>query len=235
MAISAQPQVGSVHSIDLDLAQQVAAGDTAAFTSLVRSNNRRLYRTARSILRNDAEAEETLQESYLLAFGALSSFRGESSMATWLTRIVVNQALGRLRKRKREIDTMVLDNVVDLDARIDSAYKERRSAEVPERTAIRKQTRELLERKIDELPEAFRIVFVMRAVDEMPVADIATCLGIEESTVRTRHLRARRLLRKSLATDIDGAIDEVFAFGGERCDRVVAAVLQSIGGKQSSS
>jgi RNA polymerase sigma-70 factor (ECF subfamily) len=230
MTTTVQRQVHSAGGTHLELARQAASGDTAAFTSLVRANNRRLYRAARSILRDDAEAEETLQESYLLAYEGLSSFRGDSSVATWLTRIVINQALGRLRKRKRkrEIDTTDLGNVVDLEARLDMAYKDRRWADVPERTAIRRQTCELLQRRIDELPAAFRIVFVMRALDEIPAGEIAQCLGIEESTVRTRYLRARRLLRKSLATDMGGALDEVFAFDGERCDRTVTAVLQRI-------
>jgi RNA polymerase sigma-70 factor (ECF subfamily) len=218
----------SVQIDDRQLQQRAASGDTAAFEAIMRRHNRRLYRTARSIVRDDAEAEEALQEGYLRAYRALSSFRGESSVATWLTRIVINQALGRLRQRSREVATIAADNVVDLEGHIDPIHEDRLGSETPEIAAMRAQTRKLLERRIDELPAAFRTVFVLRALEEMPTESIAACLDIEEATVRTRYLRARRLLRRSLEADVGGTIDEAFAFDGERCDRIVAAVLNVV-------
>ncbi len=216
------------HAGDHELRERAAAGDIVAFEAIMRRHNRTLYRAARSILRNDAEAEEAVQEGYLRAYRAMSGFRNESSLATWLTRIVINEALGRLRKRKREVETIAADNVIDLEAHIDVTYKDRFTHETPERAAMRQQTRKLLERSIDQLPAAFRTVFVLRALEELPVEEIARCLGIEETTVRTRFLRARRLLRNSLAADIGEALEDAFAFEGERCDRIVASVLKSI-------
>jgi RNA polymerase sigma-70 factor (ECF subfamily) len=217
----------TVDASDVELAHRAARRDVQAFEAIMRKHNRVLYRTARSITQNDAEAEDAVQEAYLRAYEALPGFRAESSLRTWLTRIVINQALDGLRKRKREMDTLASENIIDFEAHLgmtDDAH----TAETPERAAMRGQTRKMLEEKIDQLPSAFRTVFVMRALEELSVEETAACLGIPEVTVRTRFFRARRMLRESLHADVSFALEDAFAFDGERCDRIVRTVLERI-------
>lgn len=199
----------------------------------MRRCNRALYRAARSITRNNEEAEEAVQEAYLRAYQAMPAFRGESSMATWLTRIVINEALGRLRKRKREPETVTAVNVIDLEQHLEMAQPKNRSLDAPDHALMRQQMRQLLENKIDELPSAFRTVFVLRALEEMSVEEASSCLGVPEATIRTRFFRARQLLRESLAADVNVALEDAFSFDGERCDRIVSTVLQRIFGRSA--
>jgi RNA polymerase sigma-70 factor (ECF subfamily) len=210
------------------LVARAAAGDQPAFEAIMRRHNRALYRAARSIVKDDTEAEEAVQDAYLRAYHALPKFRGDSALATWLTRIVINQALERLRKRRRELAALSLDTVFDLEKHTEMANAQETSSETPERELMRAQTRRLLEQKIDELPSAFRTVFVLRALEEMSVEACAACLDIPEATVRTRFFRAKRLLRKALAEHMNVAADEAFSFAGERCDRIVERVLTQI-------
>ncbi|HEY2558446.1 MAG TPA: RNA polymerase sigma factor [Caldimonas sp.] len=210
---------------DHALVARIVAGDTDAFELVMRRHNGALFRTARAILRDDADAEDALQEAYLAAFRHLGEFRGDARLSTWLTRIVINQALGRLRARRR-------DNVVELREDVpeddDAAHGETMDDGLtgsPEAGAMRSQLRRLLERKIDALPLAFRTAFVLREVEELTIEEAAECLAIPAATVRTRVFRARSLLRASLAEEIDVATGEVFGFGGAHCDRIVAAVL----------
>lgn len=212
---------------DLDLAGMVAAGDPGAFAVLMRRHNGALYRTARSIVRDDAEAEDIVQESYLLAYRKMASFRGEASLATWLTRIVVNEATGRLRKTRRRADIIDLrpglhDPADDREATMSD---ERAAPDTPEAAALRAQARRLIEARIDALPDQLRTVFMLRAVEELSVQETAAALGMPEATVRSQYFRARGLLREALARDFDRAVDTAFSFDGERCDRIVAAVL----------
>jgi RNA polymerase sigma-70 factor (ECF subfamily) len=190
-----------------------------AFEALMRRHNRMLFRTARAILRDDAEAEEALQDAYLKAYRALDQFRGESKISTWLVRITANEALMRLRKRARTAE------IVELHASPVSDEVAMRKEEQPENLAARKQLRSLLESKIDALPEAFRPVFILRGLEEFSVEETAAALEIPEATVRTRFFRARSLLREALSNEIDLVFDEAFGFAGARCDRVVAHVL----------
>jgi RNA polymerase sigma-70 factor, ECF subfamily len=217
---------------DVSLAQSSAHGDAKAFELIMRRNNRTLFRTARSILQDDAEAEDAVQEAYLRAYRALDKFNGESRLTTWLTRIVINEALQKMRNRKRESGTVSLDNVVNLEMHLEAAQSGNASSNLaargPEAQAMRQQTRQLLERKIDRLPAAFRTVFMLRALEEMSVQETAGCLGITEATVRTRFFRAKSLLRESLAKEIDLVFEDAFAFAGERCDRIVRHVLARI-------
>jgi RNA polymerase sigma-70 factor, ECF subfamily len=208
---------------DADLAARCVVGDHAAFEMLMRRYNTRLFRVARSILRNDAQAEDELQEAYLHAYRHMRDFRGAAQLGTWLTRIVINQALMALRKQKRD------DVLVSFD---DRRTTDDRETDMPDTTgdspsdaAMRAETRRLLEQHIDELPLTFRTVFVMREVQEMSVEETAACLEIPEATVRTRLFRARALLRASLARDMDVATTSAFGFAGDRCDRIVTAVL----------
>ncbi|NCT82827.1 MAG: RNA polymerase sigma factor [Comamonadaceae bacterium] len=217
---------------DAELARRIAAGDGAAFERLMRRHNRRLYRLARVMLRNDGDAEDALQEAYLRAFHALGGFRAEASLATWLSQLVTHECLSRLRKQARRdgIARMVqaepLADEQPLDAETEAMDPSH--AERPEEALARAQLRALIERRLDELPEAFSSVFVLRGLEELSVEETAQSLGIPEATVRSRYFRARGLLRKSLAADIDLAQQGVFAFDGERCDRIVGAVLRRL-------
>jgi len=184
----------------------------------MRRYNGRLFRVARAILKDDAEAEDALQDAYLDAFRHISDFRGDAQLATWLVRIVANQALMRLRRQKRDRVVIPFTDGLPEDTAEDTA-------ESPTTATIRAETRRILERRIDELPVAFRTVFMLREVEEMSVDETAAALGIPPATVRSRLFRARALLRAAVARDIDMATGDVFSFLGIRCDRIVAAVL----------
>lgn len=225
-------QTGTDIVDDAQLARRVQAGDEAAFELLMRRHNRRLYRLARSMLRNSADAEEALQEAYLAAFQAIARFRCDASLATWLSRIVANECLGRLRRQTRRhhivpIISAATDGQEDQDQEPCAMPSD--DLEEPDRALGRAELRGLLERRIDELPDAFRTVFVLRCVEELSVQETAQCLDIAEATVRTRYFRARSMLRESLAQDMDLAERDVFSFDGGRCDRIVAQVLAQAG------
>lgn len=205
------------------LLARTAANDVAAFETLMRRYNSRLFRVARAILRDDAAAEDAVQEAYLEAFRHSGAFRGEAQVSTWLTRIVINQSLMRLRKRKRDRIVVPFATESDSGAIIDDPADE--AAEAPDVSTLRGEVRRLLERRIDELPASFRTVFVMRDVEEMSVQETADLLGIPPATVRTRLFRARALLRQAMARDLDSATVDIFGFAGDRCDRIVSAVL----------
>jgi RNA polymerase sigma-70 factor (ECF subfamily) len=206
---------------DAELARSVARRDGRAFETLMRRHNRMLYRIARSILKDDTEAEDAVQDAYLSAFRNIGRFHGDAKLSTWLARIVINEAYQRLRKQKRGA------NVVPLDAYGGSEEGEMAdtTTELPEAAAMRAELRRMLERKIDQLPEQFRVVYMLREVEEMTVEETAQCLDVPPETVRTRAFRARALLRESLAKEIDVATADAFGFAGERCDRIVANVL----------
>jgi RNA polymerase sigma-70 factor (ECF subfamily) len=208
---------------DAALRQRVVDGEQAAFADLMRRYNRRLYRVARSILRDDAEAEDALQDAYIQAYRALPDFRGEASLATWLTRIVMNAALMRRRRSGRMAEVIELG----ADAPLEHGGAARDAAESgqPEHAALRAQARGLIEAKIDGLPEVFRTVFILRAVEELSVEETARVLDIPEATVRSRFFRARGMLRESLAREFDFALDDAFGFDGARCDRIVSKVM----------
>ena len=191
----------------------------------MRRHNGRLFRAARAILKDDAEAEDAVQEAYLDAYRHMPEFRGESQVGTWLVRIAVNHALMRLRKQKRDSVVVSFDQQDGADAGdiVDNLADERNEA--PTTTIQRSEIRELLERRIDELPMSYRTVFVLREVEEMSVEETSAALGIPPATVRTRLFRARALLRQALAREVDLVTGEVFGFAGARCDRIVAAVI----------
>jgi RNA polymerase sigma-70 factor, ECF subfamily len=210
---------------------QTAKRGRAEFETIMRRNNTRLFRIARTILRDEAEAEDALQDAYLDAFAHLHEFRGGSQFTTWLTRIVINRALMRLRAQKRHrvvipMHDRTITGVDGVEAPLpDVDHVADQRAEAPLTSTLRSEMRRILERRIDELPVAFRTVFVLREVEDMTVQETADCLGIPEATVRTRLFRAKALLREALARDVDMAAADVFAFAGERCDRIVANVL----------
>jgi len=223
---SPQPTTPAADASDAELAPRVAAGEPAAFEALMRRHNRALFRTARAILRDDAEAEDALQEAYLQAYRSIGGFRGEAKLSTWLARIVANEALMRVRKRARRAEIVPLQAGVT-ETEINEIPDENMN-DTPERSAQRTEMRRLLEAQIDSLPDDYRVVFVLRAVQELSVEETAETLGIPQATVRTRLFRARSLLREGLATKIDVACEEAFSFAGERCDRIVANVLERL-------
>jgi RNA polymerase sigma-70 factor, ECF subfamily len=217
---------------DLDLARRIGARDARAFEAVMRSHNRMLYRLARSILKDDAEAEDAVQEAYLAAYRNIDRFRGGAKLSTWLARIVINEAYGRLRKRRQTAAVVPLEQAsrsgdrddADLEGRIMVDEK----GERPDAAAMRAELRRMLERRIDALPEQFRTVFILRDVEELSVEETAECLDVPPATVRTRAFRARALLREALSREIDAATVDAFGFAGERCDRIVANVLQQV-------
>ena len=209
----------ATHLADPELAAAVSAGEESAIRELLRRHNQRLFRTARAILRDDAEAEDAVQEAYMKAIRAIGTFRSEAKLSTWLTRIAANEALERLRKRKRA-DVLPLEADVEIPPQDDAPQPDS-----PEQLAMRAETRRIVERRIDGLPEAFRTVFVLRMVEEMTVEETAAALAIPEATVRTRLFRARSLLRESLARELDIAVEGAFGFAGERCERITQRVL----------
>jgi len=214
-----------LHDDDRSLAQRIATGDRAAFELLMRRSNRRLYRLARAVLRDGADAEDALQDAYLSAYRGIAQYRGDAALSTWLSRLVLSECLKRLRRQARR------DNIVPmtgLPPENESDTMSASTSETPDAALARGEIRALLERKLDELPEAFRTVFVLRCVEEMNVEETAQCLDIPEATVRSRHFRARSLLRESLARDIDLAERDLFEFGGAHCDRIVATVLSRV-------
>ena len=211
---------------DASVVRRVLTGDPMAFALLMRRFNRRLYRLARAVMGDDTEAEDALQEAYLNAYRCLSQFRGDSSLATWLSRLVVNECLGRMRRSARR------QNVIPMmpsatDAELEAVPSDEVGS--PDAAADRAQMRAILERRIDGLPETFRAVFVLRSVEELSVEETAECLGIPAETVRSRHFRAKSLLREALAREIDSAERNVWEFAGARCDRIVARVLARLG------
>ncbi len=208
---------------DAELATRGAHGDERAFEAIMRRHNQLLFRTARSIVKNDTEAEDVVQEAYLRAWRALGSFRADARLSTWLVRIVANEAFGRLRRKEAPViplDAAMISPEPAIQAALTDEPDHR-----PEPTAMRTELRQLLEARIDLLPDAFRTVFMLRAVEEMSVEEVAQALAIPEATVRTRFFRARSLLREGLASQIDTTLGDVFAFDGARCDRIVAGVL----------
>lgn len=197
---------------DEDIVARVLSGEVPLFELLVRRHNQRLYRATKAILKDEAEAEDAMQEAYVRAFVKLDQFAGEAKFSTWLTKIAVYEALGRLRRRKRQEeipDTM-------------------KSHDNPERTVHDLQVRAAIEDAVDKLSPIYRAVFVLREVEELSGSETAECLGTTEETVKTRLHRARALLRRRLERIIGGALGRSFSYGGQRCDAMTTAVMARI-------
>jgi RNA polymerase sigma-70 factor, ECF subfamily len=216
---------------EADLVRLVGERDERAFEALMRAHNRMLYRLARSILKDDAEAEDAVQEAYIAAYRNIASFRGGARLSTWLARIVINESYRRLRNRTRAGVVVPLGaqaHDAGTEPRVDEESMTEAYPERPDAAALRAEVRRMLERRIDALPEQFRTVFMLRDVEEMSVEETAEHLGIPAATVRTRAFRARALLRDALSRELDVATVEAFGFAGERCDRIVANVLARV-------
>lgn len=210
--------------------ERARAGDVQAFEAIMRRHNRLLFRTARSILHEDAESEEAVQDAYFKAWRALPGFRGEARLSTWLVRIVINEALGRARRRPGRVLPLsgeAMHPELSPDDQLPGTG-EGAAARDPERAAMARDLRRLVETHIDGLPEQFRTVFVLRALEELSVEEVAEALRVPLTTVRTRFFRARALLREALARDVDFAIEDAFSFDGEQCERIVAALRDRI-------
>jgi len=200
---------------DEQVIARVLEGEAQLFELIMRRHNERLYRAIRSILRDEAEAEDAMQAAYLHAYAHLRDFEGRSSFATWLTRIAIHEALARRRRALRVAD----------DQREPAAAATGRS---PEEGATDVEYRKLLADAIDALPEHFRTVFVLRQVQELSIHETAECLDLEPATVKTRLHRARALLRRTLLEQLDPGASKALPFEAPRCDRVVAGVLSRI-------
>lgn len=223
-------------SPDAELVSLSLAGNDLAFAQIMRRHNRLLFRTARSILKNDDETQDALQDAYLHAWRALATFRADARLSTWLVRIVVNEALGRLRRQGSQPARVVpLNASMDADGETPEMQMPANPDDQPEPSLMRAQVRQQIEARIDTLPDAFRTVFMLRGVQEWSVEEVAVALGLPEATVRSRFFRARSLLREGLSRDIDMAMGDAFSFAGQRCDSIVAGVLARIAHERESS
>jgi RNA polymerase sigma factor (sigma-70 family) len=219
----AQPQT------DVQLALSAAAGEPAAFETIVRRHNRLLFRTARGVVDDDAEAQDVVQETYLRAFTNLRAYRGDSALGTWLARIAINVALTAQRRKGRLVQFDVRDDDDEAPPQPEYAMPFRTTDdERPDESAHRQELRVLLQASIADLPPIYRSVFILRAVEELSVQETAFCLGVSEDVVKTRFLRARALLRERLAVRVESGLEQTFAFAGARCDAVLAHVMSEL-------
>lgn len=217
------PRVAAFAGDDALLAR-ARAGDGSAFRAIMQKYNQRLYRIARGILRHDADAEDAVQEAYLKAFAHLDEFRGEASFATWLTRIAMNEALLRLRKRRATVPLGPPGPQAEI-----IPFPLAATDADPERTMAQRQILQLIERATDDLPEAYRTVFIMRVIEGLSVEDTAQLLALRPETVKTRLHRARRLIREQLDRQIGPVLTDAFPFAGRRCERLTEAVMARLG------
>ena len=215
---------------DDDLVAAAQRSDAKAFETLMRRYNRRLFRIARGILRDDGEAEDCVQETYVRAWFALAQFRGPAGFATWLCRIATNEALMRRRHLARRWTS--IGSTGDETAAASRPDEIQSTAPGPAAQLHERQIRQLLEAAIDKLPDGCRDAFVLREVEQMTVAETAACLGIEEGAVKTRVHRARKLLQRSLHDELSTVLSGAFEFAGDRCDRLVAGVFRRINSNQ---
>ena len=212
---------------DAALVACVLAGDREGFRQITQRCNQRMYRVVRGVLRDEAEAEDVVQEAYVLGYQKLASFRGDASLATWLCRIALNEAYGRLRGQRETVDietVAVTENIVNNVV----PFPGLAAGEDPQASAERGQFRRLLERAIDGLPEGFRLVYLLRDVEGCTVEETAQMLALREETVKTRLHRARKQLRQALAEQVCVANGDAFSFMGERCARITAVVMARI-------
>ncbi|MBN9244747.1 MAG: RNA polymerase sigma factor [Mesorhizobium sp.] len=215
---------------DAELVAHALARDGRAFRAIMTRYNQRLYRLARGIVGRASEAEDVVQEAYVHAFRSLDSFRGDSALSTWLSRIVINEALGRLRKQKRE------GKVTNLEAaQAEIIQFPGNASDDPERTMAQRQILHLVEEATDHLPATFRAVFVARVIEGLSMEETAELLGIKPETVKTRLYRARQMVRKELDAQIGPVLMNAFPFAGRRCDRLKDAVMQRLGIESADS
>lgn len=209
---------------DAELVNLAVRRYQGAFRELMQRSNQRLFRIARGVLDDDAEAEDVMQEAYMHAFAHLDTFRAESSVLTWMTRIVLNEAYGRLRRRKPEVGVENIDVAISGGTTV-IPFPARFGTEDPAARAARSEIRQLIEQAVGKLPDPFRLVFILREIEECTTEETARTLGIRAETVKTRLHRARRLLRVAMQDTLRGNLGEAFPFMGVRCERMTEAVL----------
>jgi RNA polymerase sigma-70 factor (ECF subfamily) len=214
------PAASPAQWTETDLVAGARVRDEAAIRELMQRYNQRLFRMARSVLRSDVEAEDAVQDGWMQAFTHLEGFRGDAAIGTWLTRIVMNEALGRVRKQRTRSGV-----IADAGG---THRPEAVTAENPESIMAQEQMRTLLETAIDRLPDPFRSVFVARMVEGLSVEETAHVLGLKPETVKTRAHRARARLRTELSRSIGPAMGDAFAFQGDRCTRMTEAVIRRL-------
>jgi RNA polymerase sigma-70 factor (ECF subfamily) len=212
---------------DTQQVQRALAREAGAFRAIMQTHNQRLYRIARSILRNNADAEHAVQEAYVSAFTNLASYRGEGSLKRWLSRIVINESLGRMRQRHSTIDLATLEQQQS-EAQI-IQFPQSTPNDDPERTMAQRQIIHLVEQATDNLPEAFRLVFVARVIEGMSIEETSELLGIKPETIKTRLHRARQLVRDQLEKEIGPVLTDAFPFAGRRCERMTETVMKRLG------
>ena len=227
MQSATAPKATPAPAADIELVRRALSRDEAAVRAIIKANNRRLYRLARGILRNDSEAEDVVQETYVRAFTHLAEFRGDSSLSTWLSRIAMNEALGRLRRRRPGVELSSLPSGM-LEAQI-IQFPLLSATDDPEKTMAQREIQHVVEGAIDELPEPFRMVFITRVLEGMNVVETADILGLKPETVKTRLHRARTMLRDNVEKKIGPVVMDAFPFAGCRCDRLTDAVLTRLG------
>jgi RNA polymerase sigma-70 factor, ECF subfamily len=211
---------------DAELVRRALAREEAAVRAIMQSNNRRLFRLARGILRNNSEAEDVVQETYVRAFTHLEQFRGDASLSTWLSRIAMNEALGRLRRQRPGVEwTSPAGGAPEAEI-IQFPLS---SADDPEKSMAQRQIQQVVEHAVDELPEAFRLVFIARVIEGMNIEETAETLGLKPETVKTRLHRARTMLRDNVERKIGPVVMDAFPFAGKRCERLTEAVLKRLG------
>ncbi|MGJ4880809.1 MULTISPECIES: RNA polymerase sigma factor [unclassified Bradyrhizobium] len=216
--------VSAATSGEDDLIRRAKARDEAAIRAILQANNRRLFRIARGILRNDSEAEDVVQETYVRALTHLDAFRGQSSLSTWLVRIAMNEAMGRLRGRRPALQ---LDAERENKPRAEVIQFPATSSD-PEKSVAQRQIQAVVERAIDDLSEPFRLVFIARVIEEMSIDETADLLGLKPETVKTRLHRARGMLRENVEKEIGPVLLDAFPFAGPRCERLTEAVLDRL-------
>ena len=227
-AAAQEPANASARQQDADLVARAGRGEAHAFEAIMRRHNRLLFRSARGIVDDDAEAQDVVQETYLRAFSSLASFRGDAALGSWLARIAINVALDVQRRRRRSVP---LDAAQDLDHEPATEHMMAFAAPritAPDSQVEQGQMRTLLQGAIDRLPPIYRSVFILRAVQEMSVDQTAFCLQVSDAVVKTRYLRARALLRDALGAQVEAHANDVYAFAGARCDAVVSHVLDAL-------
>ncbi|WEX80416.1 RNA polymerase sigma factor [Sinorhizobium numidicum] len=210
---------------DRSLKRRLLSDEMETFRSIMQTHNRKLYRIARSIVRNNSDAEDVLQEAYVRAFTHFADFRGDAAISTWLARIVINEALGRLRKRRRRMK-MAAD-MRQHQAEI-IAFPLNATTDDPEKTMAQRQILDLVEKATDHLPDTYRSVFILRAIEGLSNEETATLLALRPETVRTRLHRARHLIKEELEQQIGPLLLNAFPFAGKRCERLTKAVLSRI-------